>query len=117
MTHPTELERPKDSLAKVVADIRTWHGGFSEDICARIERLDAEMRKEYDKLHARCFAALSLVDGCTLIGDLQDAAKDMATKLAELDACKSLLNDPRVRALFPGLKDGTVLASCSGGVG
>ncbi len=33
---------------------------------------------------------------------------------ATFDAMMTILNDPRVRALFPPLPDGAILASCSG---
>jgi hypothetical protein len=114
MTHPSELERPKDSLAQIASELRNDNGDFSHPtlLADRIERLDAEMRKELEQLKNDYFG---YVDSATI--QVDNLTDENALLRAELDACHSLLNDPRVRALFPELKEGTVLASCSGGIG
>lgn len=83
-----------DSLEQVVAELRAIPNEFDAQkewenkLADRIERLDAEMRRENDKLRNRMAAAVSLIPGHVLIGDLQDAAKEIAELRARLAECE-----------------------------
>jgi hypothetical protein len=100
MTHPSELERPKDSLAKVVAELRDQvskttvgaKANWFEAMADRIERLDAENDADIERA-AKQYNA-----------NIERFLVDIAALRAELDACKSLLADPPMEKIRAAMR-------------
>ena len=80
-----------DSLQAICAELRAPVSYFDDRRLAdRLERLDAEMRKDYTKLHAMYLSAISLIPDNKMVGTtILKGAEELAELRARLAACET----------------------------